>query len=399
MSFMSISLLDLIATTFKSLYSNPLRSGLTMLGVFMGVTAVNATLNVGSITNAQIQAKLADRDKPYIIPYLTPRGNFGAESLDKEDKLALQKNVSSIRSISSLSKIFLGSVQFEDKVATEIESLGVSQNFTETTGRKILQGRFFNTADFAQYRPVVVIDQKLANLLFGGQKAVGENIYADGTRLTIVGVTETKTDGSDFESSGTIWLPQTFANVLRGGFTFGLLQIGSNKLEEIPQLKEQVEKILSQRHPKAIIYLQDNTEDLLREQELQETAAQALYMVAVIALFIGGVGIANISIASVMERMKEISIRRAVGARQIDIMMQFILEAALLSLVAGTAAIATVHGLTVIATTKFVQAPYQFSGHRAALSLGSALLVGVGASFLPALKASQVDVIQALRTN
>jgi putative ABC transport system permease protein len=370
-----------------------------MLGVFMGVSAVSATLNVGSITDAQIRAKLAERDRPYVVPYLTPQGNFGIEELDQADRQTLQQNILSIRSISSLSELYLNSVQFEGQEATEIESLGVSQNYVETTGRKILQGRFFNAADFAQYRPVAIIDRQLVNLLFEGQKALGKDIYADGTRLTVIGIIETKSDGSDFKSSGTLWLPQTFAEVLQGEFSLGGLQIGSHKLEDIPQLKEQIEKILTQRHPKSIIYLEDNTQDLLREQELQKTAAKALYVVALIALLIGGVGIANISIASVMERIKEIGLRRAIGATQTEVMIQFILEATVLSLVGGTLAIATIHGLTITATTKFIQAPYQFSSHRAALSLGSALFVGVGASFFPALKASRVDVIQALRTN
>ena len=396
---MSISLPDLIATTCKSLYSSPLRSGLTMLGVFMGVSAVSATLNVGSIAEAKIQAKLADRDRPYIVPYLTPQGNFGIEELDREDKQALEQNVAGIRSISSLTKLYLNSVQFEGQEATEIQALGVSENYVETTGRKVLEGRFFNAADFAQYRPVAIIDRQMVNLLFKGESAVGKEIYADGTRLTIVGIIETKSDGSDFQSSGTLWLPQTFAEVVRGGFSSNALQIGSYKLEDIPQLKTQIERVLNQRHPKAIVYLQDNTEDLLREQELQQTAAKALYAVALIALFIGGVGIANISIASVMERIKEIGLRRAIGATQGEVMLQFILEATVLSLVGGALAIAIVHGLTVTATTRFVRVPYEFSSQRAALSLGSAILVGVGASFFPALKASKVDVIQALRSN
>ena len=396
---MSISLRDLVVITCKSLYGNPLRSGLTMLGVFMGVAAVSATLNVGSITDAQIKAKLANRDKPYVVPYLSPEGNFEIESLDEEDKQILEKNVPQIRSISSFSEILLDSAQFEDKEANDLNSLGVSQNYVETTGRKILQGRFFNAADFDQYRPVAVIDIKLANVLFEGQQAIGKDIFADGTRLTVVGIIETKVAGSDFKSSGTLWLPQTFARVLGGSFSASTLQIGSNKLEDIPQIKEQVEKILSQRHPKSLVYMQDNTEDLVREKEIQETVARALYLLAMVALLIGGVGIVNISIASVIERIKEIGLRRAIGATQREVMIQFILEAVILSLVGGVAAILTVHSVTVTVTTKFVRVPYQFSSQGAALSLGSALLVGVGASFFPALKASRVDVIQALRTN
>ena len=396
---MSISIPDLITITCKSLYSNSLRSGLTMLGVFMGVAAVNATLNVGSITDTQIKAKLANRDKPYVVPYLSPQGNFDIEDLDVEDRQVLEREIPQIRSISSLSEIFLNSAQFEDKEANEISSLGVSQNYIETTGREILQGRFFNATDFNQYRPVAVIDLKLANLLFEGQQPIGKDIFTDGTRLTVIGVIETKAEGLELETSGTVWLPQTFASVLEGEFSSSTLQIGSNSLENIPQIKEQAENILSQRHPKASIYMQDNTEDLFRERELQETVALALYLLAIIALLIGGVGIANISIASVIERIEEIGLRRAIGATQSEVMIQFILEAAILSLIGGIAAILTVHILTVTVTTKFVSVPYQFSSQGAAISLGSALLVGVGASFFPALKASRINVIQALRTN
>ena len=396
---MTISLPDLITITCKSLYNSPLRSGLTMLGVFMGVGAVSTTLNIGGITNAQIQAKLAERDKPYVVPYLSSQGDFAIENLDEEDSIALKKNIPTIRSISSLSQVFLNSVQFEDRQATELKVLGVSANYIETTGRKILQGRFFTNADFTQYRPVAVIDRKLATLLFQGQNPIGKAIYSNGARLTVIGVTETKSSGADYKSSGTVWLPATFAEVVGGGFTFNVLQIGSYKLEEIPQMKEQIEQLLSQRHPKAIVYMEDNTQDLLREKELQETTAAALTLVALVALAIGGVGIANISIASVKERISEIGLRRAIGATRSEVMLQFILEATILSLVGGTMAITTVHSLTVTATTKFIQVPYQFSIQRATLSLGSALLVGVGASFLPALKASQVDVIQALRSN
>ena len=394
---MAISVRDLIAITVKSLYQDPMRSGLTLLGIFMGVAAVNATLNISSITNAQIEAKLSERDKPYMMPYLRAEGSFRTEPIESEDKKVLEQSVQGIRSISSVSWLLINGVQFEDREITEVRFQGVSQNYIETTGRLILQGRFFSNADFAQYRPVAIVDRKLATLLFKGQNPLGRAIYAEGTRLTVIGVTETKTDGEDFETSGTVWIPQTFATVLGGESTFDVLQISPYFLEDMPKLKKRVEQVLGQRHPKTIVYMEDNAEDLLKEKELQSTASKALTLVGLIALLISGVGIANISIASVMERIKEIGLLRAIGATQTEVMTQFILEAVVLSLVGGAVAIVTVHGSMVIATTSIIQAPYEFKSQRAALSLGSALLVGVGASFFPAVRASRIDVIQALR--
>jgi len=394
---MTISARDLIVITVKSLYKDPMRSGLTLLGVFMGVAAVNATLNISSITNAQIEAKLSERDRPYMMPYLQAEGSFRTEPLESEDKKVLEQSIQGIRSISSVSWLLINGVQFEDREITEIQFQGVSRNYIETTGRLILQGRFFSAADFAQYRPVAIIDQKLATLLFKGQNPLGQAIYASGTRLIVIGVTETKTDGEDFKTSGTVWIPQTFATVLGGESNFDVLQISPYFLEDMPKLKKRVEQVLGQRHPKTIVYMEDNAEDLLKEKELQSTASKALTLVGLIALLISGVGIANISIASVMERIKEIGLLRAIGATQTEVMTQFILEAVVLSLAGGAVAIVTVHGSMVIATTKIVQAPYEFKSQRAALSLGSALLVGVGASFFPAVRASRIDVIQALR--
>ncbi|WP_414587609.1 ABC transporter permease [Scytonema sp. PCC 10023] len=108
---------------------------------------------------------------------------------------------------------------------------------------------------------------------------------------------------------------------------------------------------------------------------------------------------ANITIASVLERIEEIGIRRALGATQFEVMVQFILEALLLSIFGGTLAIISVHGLTQTATTVIIQAPYQFSLRNVALSMGAAVAVGVGSSFLPALKATKIDIIAALRSD
>jgi putative ABC transport system permease protein len=157
--------------------------------------------------------------------------------------------------------------------------------------------------------------------------------------------------------------------------------------------------LLIQRYPDSDIYLNDNAEDLLKEKEAQEISARALTAIGLIALAIGGVGIANITIATVMERTKEIGIRRAIGATRVEVMLQFILEALLLSCVGGGLAIVTVHSLTILATTMVFELPYEFSAYNSSLSMGAAIAVGVGASFFPALRATRVDIIKALRSD
>ncbi len=121
-----------------------------------------------------------------------------------------------------------------------------------------------------------------------------------------------------------------------------------------------------------------------------------MLVVGAISLLVGGVGIANVTIASVIERTPEIGLRRAIGATKKDVMLQFILEAAILSLVGGSLAIISVHGLTVIVAQRF-EFPYTFESRNAAIALSSAVLVGVGAGFFPSLRASQLDPVKALK--
>jgi putative ABC transport system permease protein len=395
---MGLPISALLVMTWKSLSSDWIRSGLTTLGVFMGVGAVSATLNIQTIASQQIEIKVAARDKPYVSPYVSSNSGFENPQIGQADIQALKQSIPLIRSISRVGYVFMiGSVQFEGQETQDIRVSSVSLNYLETTGRQMLQGRFFNQADLDQYRPVAIIDTQLATTLFQGQNPVHQTIYASGNRLTVIGVTETKSTRFDFKDNGTMWLAESFAKSLQGGFEYTRLQISSQRLEDIKLLKAKVEQVLMQRYPQATVNVFDNADDLLKEKETQEIAAQALTIVGLIALAIGGVGIANITIASVMERTKEIGIRRAIGATRVEIVMQFILEAMLLSLIGGVGAIVVVHGITQFATTSITKAPYSFSVHNAALAMGAALLVGVGSSFLPALRAAQIDVVKALR--
>ena len=390
---------DLLVMTWKSLTSNLVRSGLTTLGIFMGVAAVSVTLNIQTITNTQIAVKLASRDKPYVIPFLQPQSGFNPPELSEADRQALEQALPTIRSISKVNYVSgIRAVQFEGQEVKNVVVLSVPTNYLETTGRRMVQGRFFDRADFEQYRPVAIIDESLAAALFGGQSAIRQAIYADGNRFIVVGVTQTKVFGSESKIRGTLWLTENYATALQGDSQDGSLQISPYKLQDIKELKTKVEKILLQRYPQTTVYVWSNATDLVKEEEAQKMASTALMLVGLVALAIGGVGIANITIASVVERTKEIGIRRALGATQYEIMLQFVVEAVLLSVIGGAIAIVTVHGITRIATTTVFQAPYKFSLNNAVLAMGSALLVGVGASFFPALRAAQVDIVHALRS-
>ncbi|ARV57451.1 macrolide ABC transporter ATP-binding protein [Nostocales cyanobacterium HT-58-2] len=388
---MSVSLQDLVVLTFKSLFSNRVRSSLTTLGVFMGVAAVNATLQVSNISRAVIAKQLAEREAPQVSVYLS-------EATGRQPKLEdmefLQKRIKNAQVMSAYDYVMSEQVIFQNRISKAL-ILAVSQNYLLTSGRKLLKGRFFDAADFVNYRPVAVIDKFLEDKLFPGENPIGKLIFTSERLFLIVGVMETKLNVGE-QPQGSLLMPISTYSAMSGSQSIDEISIRPYTLKDMKKLEESATQLLKQRLSGSDIYASNNVEDIIQQQETLELATRGLIAVGIISLLIAGVGIANITIASVIERTAEIGVRRAVGATKLEILQQFILEAVILSLVGGIAAIISVHGLTLVIADTF-NLPYRFESQTAVLSLSSALLVGMGACFLPAMRASQLDPVKALR--
>ncbi|MEZ2232743.1 ABC transporter permease [Microcoleus sp.] len=388
---MSLSPVDLLRLTCLSLSGNLLRSVLTTVGVFMGVAAVSATLQVGNISRAVIAKQLAERTAPRVGISMS-----GDRGLKLEDMEFLRHRLKGVQAISAANGFDINNKVIFQAEKAESSGRAVSQDYLLTSGRRLRAGRFFSPSDFANYRPVVVIDKLLATQLFkGGIKPVGQRIYVNRRPYIVIGVMESKQDFSE-KPTNLILVSMSVAKAITGSQRIGGIYVRPYNLKDITGMEKQAKKVLKQRFPKAEVYTRNNVKEILEQQETLKLTSQGLLAVGVISLLVGGVGIANITIAAVIERTPEIGLRRAIGATQRDILLQFILEAVIMSLAGGIAAIVTVHGLTVVVADVF-KLPYKFESNTAALALGSALAVGVGAGFLPALRASQLDPVKALR--
>ncbi|NEO59359.1 MAG: FtsX-like permease family protein [Moorea sp. SIO4G2] len=391
---MSISPLDLVALTYNSLSGNPLRSLLTTLGVFMGVASVSATLQIRSISRTVIEQQLAEREAPQLsVYYWTNDGR----KLHLEDMEFLKQRMVGLYAISTYTGFNSGQVIFQDKQAN-LSIHAVSQDYLLTSGRAILQGRFFSVADFANYRPMAIIDQFLAEQLFPGQNPIGQRLYAADQPYIVIGVIETKLRTAEYKPNGEMLVPLSLYRVLSGGREIGGLQLRPNNLKDMKDLEQQANQLLSQRYPGGMFWAQNNIDDILEQRQTLVFVSRGLLVLAIITLLVGGVGIANITLASVVERTQEIGLRRAIGATQTEIRLQFILEAVLLSVVGGTVAISTVHWATIGVANKF-ELPYEFELETATLALSSAVVVGVGSVFFPAVQASKLDPVKALRSS
>lgn len=391
---MGISPLSLISLSCKSLLGNPLRSSLTTLGVFMGVAAVSATLQVRNISRAVITQQLEQRGAPRITLFPTRnRVTRQRAQLTTEDMDYLKQRLRTIQSISGWNWVGQPETVFQDYTANP-EVYAVAPNYLLTAGKELIAGRDFTTVDYNQYRPVVIIDQFLSNELFQGQDPLGQSIYVDFRPYVVVGLLPL--DQTIVQPEGQIYMPISVNSAMTGQQSVRAFTIRPQTLEDLETLQEQTEKLLEQRFPGYSFVTWNNVDEILEQQQTLESVSTALLVVGIVALLVGGVGIANITIAAVIERTSEIGLRRAIGATQLDVLLQFVLEAAILSILGGAIAIITVHGLTIVVAKQF-ELPYKFDTTSAAIALSSAVLVGVGAGFLPALRASQLDPVKALR--
>lgn len=393
---MSLAVRDLLVLTLRSLTSNPLRSLLTTVGIFMGVASVSATLNVGTISRAVIARQLANQEAPQITTFPDWTGFDSRIRLSQSDITYLQQRLSGVEVISGIQWLGPISVLFRDRDARP-QVVAISQAYLQTSGNHLQSGRFLTSADFASFRPVALIDQVVGQTLFKGESPIGQQIYLNRQPLTVVGVIERKVDADSINQAGMVFISLAFQGAMSGDRAMDALKIRPQRLEVLNRVSDEAEQLLEQRYPGRQFYMRNNVEDILRQQETLTLASRALAAVGIVSLLVGGVGIANIMIAAVTERTAEIGIRRAIGATQGEIMTQFILEAALLSIVGGSMAIASVHGLTLLVAKQF-DLPYRFDLQTTSLSMGSALLVGLGASFLPALRASRLNPVEALRS-
>ncbi|EAW34450.1 ABC transporter permease [Lyngbya sp. PCC 8106] len=391
---MSLSPFNLIGLSCQSLLGNPLRSSLTIVGVFMGVAAVSATLQVRSISQAVIAQQLAERNAPQVG--LVPQRNRITRqriAFTLEDIEFLKRRLKQAKAISGINWMRSSLVVFQDKEATP-NMIAVAPNHLETSGQQLVAGRAFNSTDYQSFRPVVMIDEYLAKQLFQQQNPLGQNLYIDLKPYSVVGILPTSAENE--EPEGEVWMTTAFQSTISGNYTIRSILIRPQKLEDLQSLEEQAIQLLEQRYKGSQFWSWNTVEEILEQKNTLESVSTALLVVGAISLLVGGVGIANVTIASVIERTPEIGLRRAIGATQKDVMLQFILEAAILSLVGGSLAIATVHGLTVIVAQRF-EFPYAFESRSAAIALSSAVFVGVGAGFFPSLRASQLDPVKALK--
>ncbi|MGZ3570339.1 MAG: ABC transporter permease [Thermodesulfobacteriota bacterium] len=395
----------------RALRVNKMRSVLTALGIIIGVSAVIAMIAVGSGAKAQINDQIASMGSNLLIVQSGSSTSGGMRmgsgtvpTLTADDAEAILTEIPSVKyaapTLPGVAQVIYGNQNWSTSIT------GTVPEMLDIRDWPVVSGRSFTQQDVNGATKVCLLGMTVMENLFGGIDPVGQIVRIKNVPFTVVGVLSYKgqsTRGQDQDD--TVIVPLTTAQKRLFGMQFPgmvrVIMVQAKGPEMMKEAESQINVLLRQRH--RITGNQDNDFTVRNLSEIMAAAQQSadvmsllLGAIASISLIVGGIGIMNIMLVSVTERTREIGIRVAVGAKSKDILLQFLIESLVLSLIGGVLGIAIGIGGTYVLST-FTQWPTLLSIRAILLAFLFAGSVGVFFGFYPARKASLLDPIEALR--
>ena len=399
---------------FSSLRANKLRAGLTLIGIIVGVTAVIAVVTiikgldqtVASTFSSQGSTVFSVSKRPQII---TSREDFlrfnKRKDVTRDDAEAIARLCTSCWRTGVSANVPRVTVKHGDEKSDEVTIRGVTLSMFDIDAVNLDAGRFRSESEHAAGRDVCVVGSDILENLFGGappERAVGQEVRVAGRPFQIVGVAEKKGKIFGFSRDSLIYIPYTSYQKMYGARDSLVVFIQASSAERLPEVQDQVRSIMRNRRGKTFRDEDDGfaleTQDVFLD--LYGKATSNIYIVtigvAAISLVVGGIVVMNIMLVSVTERTKEIGIRKAVGARQSDILRQFLIEAVTVTAIGGAIGVLTGFGLAYL-ISKLMGFPLLMSIGSAVLGVGVSSLVGIISGLWPAWRAARLHPIDALR--
>jgi len=388
----------------KSLLASKLRSILAMLGIIIGVGAVIAMLAIGSGAQKQVMDRFNAMGTNLLIVQPGQRGSHGVTSglqqnLTLEDAQAIAREVPGV---AMLAPIVQGSAQIKyanRNARTTV--VGTATTYLRVRDIQLDRGRPFTEGEIDRMARVAIIGPTAATNIFGASDALGETIKANGINFQVIGVTKPKGEGW-MSPDDRITVPYTVAMQLLFGVT-NLRQIEVQAADgaDLAAVQEGITRLLRREH--RIAQEADADFQVTNMADIRESANEVtgifkylLGGIAAISLLVGGIGIMNIMLVTVTERTREIGIRKAIGARDAHILLQFLIESVIMSGLGGMIGLGVGSGAALL-IAKYSPLSTVLDLTSALMSMGVAAGVGIFFGFYPAWRASRLDPIQALR--
>ena len=406
---------DILRTAFFALRGNWMRSALTSLGVIIGIAAVIVMVSIGQGTQAEIDKMVSGLGSQRLdIGSAGGMGPGGARmaqgsrwSLNEGDVEAIRNEVPEVQYVAGSLRGGSQVVFAENNASTQWQ--GVQADWFAINDWQIVQGQGFDTPDYGGSSKPVILGETVRKTLFGDESGIGQSIRLGRVPFTVVGILGSKGQGGFGQDQDDIVVVPLETARRRLSTSQGMppsavqaIAVGVDDAKHLDAAQAAIEDLLRQRHK-----IQPGADDDFAVRNISQIVAtrtattnlmsKLLGAVAGICLIIGGIGIMNIMLVSVTERIREIGLRMAVGAGPRDVRMQFLAEAMLISLIGGIIGI----GIGVIGALlvgKFGDLPVQLNAKVVLLAASFSICTGLFFGYYPARKASLLDPIEALRS-
>jgi putative ABC transport system permease protein len=396
---------EILKIAGDSFRASKTRFALTALGMVIGTASVILVVTIG-LTGRQYVRELLQKigtnqvEVEYAGGGATPaeRARY-TDYLTQDDEKAVDQQVPGIMYSSPVLDMH-NHVSFPGGIQKDTVVLGVNPQYQFIRNLMVTDGRFFDETDNTMHIKCAVVSLDFAQERYGSSDAaIGQTFQILGIPFTIVGVF--KESVSDFGQTEiedeTILIPYTVARYFAGTERVNQIYFSMQSMDEVPDAAKEIKHVISQRHRKNSIY---NAQTLVEELDIADKIAVALtamlVLVAAVTLAVGGVGIMNIMLANVRSRIREIGIRKALGATNREIKLQFLTEAVLISLTGGV--VGSIVGLAIpLSVRLFTDYPFHSSWLSVLIAMAAATAVGVVFGTVPATRAAQMDPVDALK--
>ena len=381
----------------KAIAGNKMRSFLTILGVVIGVVAIVVLVSIGQGANSSVVESIEGMGTNLITANINAR-RMNPIDLDSLNELAQNEAISYVAPISSVSgTVKAGTTTYDDGVVQ-----GTTPGYESIRNWTVAEGRFLQQPDIDNRSFVAVIGSEAATEMYGTTHAVGETFSLNGYTLTVVGVLAEVGSSASGSNDNQILIPFTLAQRLSNQTSISSFYVSAASSAQVEQAQAAVESYLEKafenyntRSFGTQYSVFNQTEMLSTLSETTNTLTLMLGGIAAISLLVGGIGIMNIMLVSVSERTREIGIRKAIGAARGNILMQFLIESLVVSLMGGLLGLA-ISVVAVKALAPVLQMTLTIPVNVAWMAIGFSVFIGVVFGMYPANKASKLRPIQAL---
>ncbi len=404
---------ETLSIATRAIKGNPLRAGLTMLGIIIGiftVTIMGAFLD-GMDGLFRMTASSMKTEVYYVDKWDWGGGDWrlmrNRPPIRREYADILRQRMSTAEAISISANLWGQDAKYKARSINFISAIGAEADYTKIESIDMESGRFFTATELNAARPVCMIGYEVQQKLFPNQSPIGEIIRVSGYPLEVIGIAK-RVGGlfAVFTVDNSVVMPLRTLEAVSGSQIEDVtIAVKSASIERRLDTRDELEftmRSLRKLKPGAPLNFGINNQDQFNDQidAISGTLSIVGYLITGLSLLVGGIGIMNIMFVSVKERTREIGIRKAIGANRRSIMRQFLYEASILSLIAGVIALMLAYPVTVIANNVLLEGsdlqiafPIKFAVIGIVLSLVTGILSGIA----PALKASKMDPVEALR--